>query len=97
VIGKDETKPQSKVRRSVFAVWIALTIVAALYVGVAGPLTPQLPSDMWLVGVIVPPLLIILAGIGLAWLAWLCLGGGRRRLESLDAPQRSANHQPETE
>ena len=78
MIGKDETRIQNKVRRRVFAVWIALTVVAAAYVGLADPLAPVIGYSIWLVGVVVPPLMIVLSAIGVAWLAWLCLGGGQR-------------------
>jgi hypothetical protein len=78
MIGKDETRRQNKIRRSVFAVWIALTLVVAVYVGLAGPLMPVLGHDIWLVGVVVPPFMIVLAAISIGWLAWLCFGGGRR-------------------
>ena len=97
MVARDETRRQSKVRRSVFAIWIVLTVVAALYVGLAGPLIPQLPNDMWVVGVIVPPLMIVLAGFGFAWLAWLCLGGGRGRLDATAAPRRHDEHHRKTE
>ena len=77
MIGKDETKRENKMRRSIFAVWIVLTVAVAVYVGIAGPLTSQLGNDMWVIGVVVPPLMIILAGVGVAWLVSLCTGDNR--------------------
>lgn len=58
-------------RRPVFVVWVGLTIVAAAYVGAVGPFTAYFHERLWIVGVVVPPLMILLLGIGLGWLVWL--------------------------
>lgn len=58
-------------RRWVFVLWTGLTILAAAYVSVAGPFTGYFHEGMWLVGVIIPPLMILLLGLGLAWLVWV--------------------------
>jgi hypothetical protein len=50
---------------------VALTGIAATYMMVAEPFAPYFRGEMWVVGVIVPPLMIVLLAIGLAWLVWL--------------------------
>lgn len=60
-----------KGRRWTFFVWIALTIVVAAYLLIAAPFTAYVHEDLWLAAVVVPPLMILLLGIGLGWLIWL--------------------------
>lgn len=64
-------------RRRVFAVWVSLTIVASLYLAVVGPFAAYFREDLWLVGVVVPPLMILLLSLGLAWLVWIVTGPRR--------------------
>lgn len=56
-------------RRWFFWGWTAITIAAAIYIGVAAPLVESFQTMPPLVGVIFPPLMILLLGIGLGWLA----------------------------
>jgi len=56
-------------RRWFFWGWVALTIVAAAYIGIAAPVVESFRTVPPLVGVIFPPLMILLLGIGLGWLA----------------------------
>lgn len=62
-----------------FFAWIALTIVVALYVGIAGPFAAYFGEDLWMIGVVVPPLMIVMLGLGLGWLIWLTTARGPRR------------------
>ncbi|WP_299436590.1 hypothetical protein [uncultured Rhodospira sp.] len=77
-----------RLRRWFFAVWVGLTILAALYIGLLAPLVAYLHDDLWLIAVIIPPLMISLLGIGLGWLVWLVTarrpepGSGPRRTQS---------------
>jgi hypothetical protein len=64
-------------RRLAFVVWIALTIVFAAYIAITAPFTSYFYEDMWLVSVVVPPLMILLLGIGLLWLVWLVTSSRR--------------------
>lgn len=72
-------------RRRVFLLWIVLTVAVAIYVAVFAPFATWFEEDMWMVGIVVPPLMIILLGAGLLWLLWLVTASGRssgdRRLE----------------
>lgn len=58
-------------RRMMFLVWTALTVIIAVYIGVTAPLTTYLHEDLWIVAVAIPPLMIVLLGIGLGWLVWM--------------------------
>lgn len=64
-------------RRWTFRIWIALTIIAAGYLAVVPPFAQYFGADMQLIGIIVPPLMILLLGIGLAWLVWLVTSSPR--------------------
>jgi uncharacterized membrane protein YhaH (DUF805 family) len=64
-------------RRRLFWVWVVLTAVIALYVGIAGPFASYFHEDMWLIAIVGPPLMIILLSTGLAWLAWWVFGTRR--------------------
>jgi len=57
-----------KLRRPVFWTWIAITIVVAGYIGLAAPFAAYVGADKAWVAVIVPPAMILLLGIGVAWL-----------------------------
>ncbi len=72
-------------RRRTFAAWIALAIIAATYMLVAQPFAHHFRSDMWVVGVIVPPLMIVLLALGIGWLVWLVTSSRTRR----EPPERS--------
>lgn len=61
-------------RRRVFWLWVVLTALVALYVGIAGPFASYFHEDMWLVAIVGPPLMIILLSSGLAWLVWWVFG-----------------------
>ncbi|MQX38272.1 hypothetical protein [Roseospira navarrensis] len=65
-------------RRLMFAVWTGLTVVVAVYIGVTAPLTTYLHEDLWIVAVAIPPLMIVLLGIGLGWLVWTSAAGSSR-------------------
>jgi hypothetical protein len=58
------------VRRWTFRVWIGVTIAAAAYVMIAAPLVTYVNSNKWIVGAFMPALMILLLGLGLAWLVW---------------------------
>ena len=71
-------------------IWVALTFVAAAYVLLAEPFAQYFSEDMWAVGVIVPPLMIILLAIGIGWLVWLVTSSRRRQ----DGSRAPANPNP---
>ncbi len=66
-------------RRYTFVIWVVLTGIAAAYMMLAQPFAHYFRDDLWVVGVIVPPLMIVLLAIGLGWLVWLVTAsrGGR--------------------
>lgn len=66
-------------RRWTFVIWVALTGIAAAYMMIAAPFAPYFREDLWVVGVIVPPLMIILLAIGIGWLVWLATSSRRRK------------------
>lgn len=72
-------KATGRWRRWTFVIWIALTFVAAAYVLLAEPFAQYFRADMWVVGVIVPPLMIVLLAIGIGWLMWLMTSSRRRQ------------------
>ncbi len=83
-------------RRGTFVVWVALTVIAAAYIMLAQPFAPYFREDLWVVGVIVPPLMIVLLAIGIAWLVWLVTSSRRRKdhstaVESSGAGDRIAD------
>ncbi len=51
--------------------WIALTIAAAAYIAVTAPFASYFGEGMWMVGVVVPPLMIVLLAVGIGWLVWM--------------------------
>lgn len=65
-------------RRVMFVGWVGLTIVAAIYIGVTAPFASYFHDNFWMVGVVVPPLMIVLLGIGLGWLVWLVTSTPRK-------------------
>jgi len=66
-------KAVGKWRRWYFRGWIAMTIIVAALVAVFAPFTTDGPGGTTTVGVVIPPLLIIGVGFGIAWLAALIL------------------------
>lgn len=74
-------------RRVMFVVWVGLTIVAAIYLAMAAPFATYFHQNMWLVGVIVPPLMIVLLGIGIAWLVWLVTSSPQKDRQASSPPQ----------
>jgi hypothetical protein len=48
----------------------------------AEPFAQYFQADMWVVGVIVPPLMIILLAIGIGWLVWLVTSSRRPKHNS---------------
>lgn len=74
-----QQKAKGRWRRWTFMTWIALTFVSATYMLLAQPFAHQFRSDMWVVGVIVPPLMIVLLAIGIGWLVWLVTSSRRRQ------------------
>jgi hypothetical protein len=68
-----EERPRTG-RRRMFWLWVVLTSVVAVYVGIAGPFASYFHEDMWLVAIVGPPLMIILLSAGLGWLAWWVFG-----------------------
>lgn len=68
--GSETARPSGGGRRRwLFRAWVGLTIAVALYVGLADPfaLDRELPQSY--VAYSVPPLMILLLGLSLAWLA----------------------------
>ena len=59
--------------------WVALTIVAAIYIGVVAPFATAVHEEFYLVAVWLPPLMILLLGLGIAWLAWFVTAPRRRK------------------
>lgn len=57
-----------RLRRPMFWIWVAITIVIAGYVGLAAPFATYIGAEKTWVAAIVPPIMILLLGIGLAWL-----------------------------
>ncbi len=74
-------------RRVTFYVWVGLTVIAAIYLAVAAPLATYFHEDVRLVGVFVPPLMIILLGIGIAWLVWLVTSSREKDRHSSSQPR----------
>ena len=66
-----------KLRRPMFWTWVAITIAIAGYVGVAAPFATYFGADKAWVALIVPPVMILLLGIGLAWLLFFVVAPGR--------------------
>mgnify|MGYP003123373328 CR=1 FL=1 len=62
-----EQRPRTT-RRWFFWGWIALTIVAAVYIGVAAPFAEASITRIPLIGAVFVPLMILLLGAGIAWL-----------------------------
>lgn len=69
-------------RRRLFYAWIGLTIVAALYFAIAAPLAGYFHQGFAVVGVVLPPLMILLLGLGVAWLATFVSAPRRGRDQS---------------
>ena len=64
-------KAAGRWRHWTFAAWIALTIAAAAYIAVTAPFASYFGEGMWIVGVVVPPLMIVLLTVGIGWLVWM--------------------------
>ena len=75
-------KAAGRWRRRTFVIWVALTFVAAAYMLLAEPFAHYFRPDMWVVGVIVPPLMIILLAIGIGWLVWLVTASRRPKQDT---------------
>lgn len=54
-------------RRLIFGVWIGLTVVAAAYLAIAAPLITYFGERYAWAGAFVPPLMILLLGVGIGW------------------------------
>ena len=61
-------------RKRFLTVWVALTILLAGYVGIAAPFVTAFGADKFLIGVVVPPAMIVLLGLGFAWLLLFATG-----------------------
>lgn len=66
-------------RRGLFWLWIAGLIAVAIYLGVAAPLASYFGEGYVLVSIIIPPVMLLLLGAGLAWLVALATTRPRRR------------------
>lgn len=66
-------------RRGLFYAWIVLTIIVALYLAISAPLAGYFHEDFTVVAVVVPPLMILLLGLGIAWLATFVSAPGKTR------------------
>jgi hypothetical protein len=67
-----------KLRRPMFWTWIAITVVIAGYIGLAAPFATYFGAEKAWVAAIVPPIMILLLGIGLAWLVFFVVAPARR-------------------
>ena len=63
---RDSERPSRFTRLTSF---VGLTIVAAAYIGIAAPIVESFRTVPPLVGAVFPPLMILLLGTGLGWLA----------------------------
>lgn len=63
----------SRTGRVIFSVWVTLATLAFLFVTLAGPFERLLGDLPVAVGAIIPPVLVLLIGIGLGWLLWRVL------------------------
>jgi hypothetical protein len=77
VLQHSRRKAAGRWRRWTFVTWIALTLVAAAYILVTAPFASYFDEEMWMVGVIVPPLMIVLLAGGIGWLVWLVTSSRR--------------------
>lgn len=66
-----ERRAEGRWRRWTFLIWIALTIAIAAYIALTAPFASYFGEGMWMVGVVVPPLMIVLVALGVGWLLWL--------------------------
>lgn len=66
-----------KLRRPMFWTWIAITIVIAGYIGLAAPFAAYFGAEKAWVAAAVPPVMILLLGIGLAWLLFFVVAPAR--------------------
>lgn len=80
-------------RRRLFWVWIGITVVLAAYLAVAAPLASYVGEGYAAVAVVVPPAMILLAGLGVAWLVALAASKPRRPETGSDAG-RTASPEP---
>lgn len=62
-----ETKARN-IRRWIFWLWIAITVVAAAYIGALAPIATILDMNRTWLAVMVPPVMILLSGILFIWL-----------------------------
>ncbi len=83
-------KATGRWRRWTFVIWVALTFVAAAYVLLAAPFAPYFRADPWVVGVIVPPLMIVLLAIGIGWLVWVVTSSRRPKHDPAESGSSSA-------
>jgi hypothetical protein len=65
----EESRRTRRWRRITFRTWVGATILVGIYVAIAGPLAYAYGREFWLAAVIVPPLMIFLLLVGLAYLA----------------------------
>jgi hypothetical protein len=77
-------RTMQKMRRPMFWIWVAITIVVAGYIGVAAPFAAFFAADKAWVAAIVPPVMILLLGIGLAWLLFFVMAPGRKPQSRID-------------
>lgn len=78
-----------RLRRPMFWGWIAIAVVVAGYVAVAGPMATYFGADKAWVAAIVPPVMILLLGIGLAWLLFFVVAPGRKPRSRIDDRRHS--------
>lgn len=64
---------RGKWRKRLMVLWIAASIVFALYLAVAAPLVPFFAPSFAPVAIILPPLMVVMMGTALAWLVLLVL------------------------
>jgi len=55
-----------------------MTIAAAAYLAIAAPFASYFGEGMWMVGVVVPPLMIVLLAVGIGWLVWMVTSSSSR-------------------
>lgn len=66
-------------RHRAFLIWIAATVVVALYLAVAAPFAEYANENLRWVALVVPPVSFMLMAVGIGWLVWLATAKAGRQ------------------